>query len=810
MNNKGKKALCMELIKADTEEEVIALLKDEGFWENEPLWRNYGGIELNWSQVGNQMSSAAAAVVEKITNSIDARLINECLIRGIDPEGQNAPKTIREAVASFFENSFDNPNKGIIKNWLPEKRTEVSKGITLTSTGLKPSEGYPSITISDCGEGQTPDRMSDTLLSLSKENKQRIPFVHGKFNMGGTGALVFCGYHNLQLILTKKNPKLINSSNNRDHEWGFTIVRREAPTGNKRSSVYTYLAPLEVNNGRDGSVLSFMAEKMPIFPEKNKPYIRDSEWGTLIKLYEYGMTGSKSNMLMKDGLMRKLDLLLAEVALPFRLHECRFHGHKGSYDTTVSGLTTRLEDERQTNIEEDFPAPLLMSIDGEQLRGSIYAFKRNKDATYKKNEGIVFTINGQSHGHLPKDFFRRKRVNLDYLVDSLLVVIDCTDMSARATEDLFKNSRDRLSENELKLSIENELEEVLGEHTGLRELANRRREEMMEEKLDEDKPLENILEDILKKSPSLNSLFIKGERVSTPFKTKKVKDTERKFVGKRFPTYFKFLDQEYGAKLKKDCHINLRARVFFETDAVNDYFIRNIDRGQYSISIINNGVREEVKKCTFNPFNGIATLNITLPEWVKVGDELHLVVTVNDRTRVEPFVNELIVKVKKEADIINGNSGKRRKSPSNKSGKKREVSTALALPDIKKVKEEEWDTYGFNKFSALDVTRNSENTYDYYINVDNLYLKNELKNKKDKQEITNARFIYGMFLLGLSVINYYEKEKIDQEENNDGETVSLREQVKKLSEAFAPIVIPMIESLGSLDFEEKIISGARV
>ena len=49
--------------------------------------------------------------------------------------------------------------------------------------------------------------MPDTFLSLDKSNKLRIPFVQGKFNMGGTGVFEFCGPNGLQLIVTRRNPR---------------------------------------------------------------------------------------------------------------------------------------------------------------------------------------------------------------------------------------------------------------------------------------------------------------------------------------------------------------------------------------------------------------------------------------------------------------------------------------------------------------------------------------------------------------------------------------------------------------------------
>src|SRR5260370_14375377 len=103
--------------------------------------------------------------------------------------------------------------------------------------------------MSDCGEGQTPERMPETLLSLTKSNKLRIPFVQGKFNMGGTGILKFCGRHNLQLVLSRRDQKILpNGAAKSECQWGFTVVRREDPTEVSRSSVYTYLAPLDPEN----------------------------------------------------------------------------------------------------------------------------------------------------------------------------------------------------------------------------------------------------------------------------------------------------------------------------------------------------------------------------------------------------------------------------------------------------------------------------------------------------------------------------------------------------------------------------------
>lgn len=112
MTNGQIRDLCIALLHAETEDEVIELLTKHGYWDKPELWRHYGDLENNWGQGGNQQSLAEAALVEKIVNSVDARLINECLVNGVEPKGPDAPKTIREAVARFFE-------AGPVRSWRP-------------------------------------------------------------------------------------------------------------------------------------------------------------------------------------------------------------------------------------------------------------------------------------------------------------------------------------------------------------------------------------------------------------------------------------------------------------------------------------------------------------------------------------------------------------------------------------------------------------------------------------------------------------------------------------------------------------------
>lgn len=241
-------------------------MKKANLWDNPAVWRNYGDNENNFATIGNQQSRPEAAIVEKLINSVDAILMAECLSRNIDPTGEECPKNIPEALERFFKIP-----EGKLTNISPNERTKLANRIFFVATGQKSN---PCYSIIDTGEGQTPNKMPETLLSIGRSNKLRIPFVQGKFNMGGTGVFQFCGKHNLQLIISKRHPDVAKNENDSLKEyWGFTIIRREDPSYGVKSSIYRYLAP-------SNNILSFKSDGLPILPgEGTMPYSNLLQYG---------------------------------------------------------------------------------------------------------------------------------------------------------------------------------------------------------------------------------------------------------------------------------------------------------------------------------------------------------------------------------------------------------------------------------------------------------------------------------------------------------------------------------------------------
>ena len=789
--------LCMNLVRADHEDDVIEILTNAGYWEDPKVWRDFGDRSNNYSVIGAQQTEAVPALVEKIVNSADAYLVNQCWVSGINPIGKDAPPTMRHAVAQFVEKSShpERETNGRIENWTREERRTAAEKITLATTGGSRS---PSITIVDEGEGQVPDKVPDTFMSISENNKFRIRFVQGKFNMGGTGVFRFCGEHHIQLVVTRRNPTLVNGNDEDDKLWSFTVVRQDDPQENERSSVYRYLAPLHADENKKGKVLRFSAEKLNIRPEKNIAYKNPLEYGSLVKLYNYQY--KNQGHILLSGLLRSLDVRLPNFALPFMLHECRFASDRG-FDLPCTGLFVRLESDQSDNLEPEFPINDSFAVDGQKMNVRFYGFKKGKAKSYLTNsEGVIFTINGQTHGVLPSRFFTRKEIKFDKISKSLLACVDCSNLSGKFTEKLFMNTRESLAKSVFRDKLEKKLEEVTQKNQALRTLCNRRQEEDIREKIGDDQSLEDILKKVMKTTPTLSKLFLKGERMSSPFDTKKV-GTQKNADLREFPTFFRFKDMKYGTVLRRKVEKSRTARIRFDTDAEDNYFGRSKESGEYILDCHDAaGNRFEINNYSLNLYNGIATLNVDIPEHFEIGDVVKVTLTVTDiqRLDIDPFFNTAELEVIRFVKQKKSSGNRRVKPPSDKDGDDRNVDSNLAIPNTKWIYQDSWGDYEFTKNSTLYASQilsddESKQAYEFTINGDNVHLLHELKHCNEDERIVKEQFKVGMALVALSVIH-----SCDDEE--DGEAI--REKVSQSCDAIAMVLIPLMNALSDLNVDD--------
>ena len=788
----SNKKLCLDLMHAETEEEIVTLLGP--LWSEEDAWRNLGDIENNYGTVGNQQANPVAALVEKVVNSIDARLMGECLARGVMPSSPQAPQSWREAVATLFEDWHDfdenRPDDGLIVDWTGSHMSEQARQITVTATGVRPiandPDTTPSISIADGGEGQAPDEFPETLMSLNRSNKLRIPFVQGRFNMGGAGAFRFCGTeHKLQLVVSRRRPGLIASGHSeRAGEWGFTVVREAMPTGAMRNPVYQYLAPVS------GEVLSFPSETLPIHPlagrsagSRPQAFAAESQWGTLIKLYNYQFGGDRSAIFGATGLARRIEVMLPRATLPFLFVDCRYDRHSGM---AGFGVETRLLREQDRVLDEQVSGEL--AIAGARLPVTAYVFKPGQSRSYRPSaeHAVIFQIDGQTHASLHSRFFSRKSVRRNYLSKDLFVVVDCGKLDPTTRFKLFLNSRDRMSEGPLRQTLEESLETFLRESQPLSLLNQQRREIALKSNVVDQSVTREIVANLLRSNPTLQEVLADGLGVLTVPEF----EVPPRYEGKQFPTFFEIhrIGKAQGTPATAVAP-GSRVLLRFRTDAVNDYFDRITSPGKIDATArdLATGECREVLYGRHGPNAGEVTIWFNeLSEGLRPGDAIALRVEVSDDDRINPFSVEIRVDIKDEP------------SPPGP-GKPKKRRTQRDLPKVVQVWKGDWSSYQesldleFDKHTAVEMMSNEaqeEGTspYDIYLNMNNVCL-DFARRSSEPNPVLDGRWAAVMTLATMFMVSDSEKRNSCPTSITEEQDIQVETLVRNATRGIAPMVL---------------------
>ena len=98
--------------------------------------------------------------------------------------------------------------------------------------------------------------------------------------------------------------------------------------------------------------------------------------------------------------------------------------------------------------------------------------------------------------------------------------------------------------------------------------------------------------------------------------------------------------------------------------------------------------------------------------------------------------------------------------------------------------------------------------YDFYINIDNVHLLTEKKaSSKINSKSLDARYKYGMVIIGLAFLNDFNNPSSKGEIKNDGdETVDIYEKISDFTKIISPILLPLISGLSDLKEEELVAS----
>ena len=593
--------LLMELLAAETEEAALEILTKKGLLNDEKRWRFLGGMPNNQSIVHNQQTTAAAALVEKVTNAIDAILMRKVRAAGIDPRGPKAPQNMPDAIDKFYGDLTDDKI---------DVRKLAEESMILYATGTK---ALPSISLYDTGEGQLAEDFPKTFCSLifgSAEGayKGAVEFTQGRFNMGGTGVLPFCGDNRKMQLIVSRVPDDMCS---KPHEWAFTVF---CFFPHKSSPSWKYLV------GSDGNVMTAGAEPLALVPklaaksgELCAPRERKVPSGTLIKMYNF--KAPRSNIC--GELFRKLEDYLLKPVLPLRLIECR-EGYTAK--VMQNTIWNRLAKWNRKNLEPGFEDGASIQIKlstGETIPAEVRVFKiLDKDDPDQDapQTGLRALINGQSHAKRDTQFFKTKQVDLEHIAGSMLVTLDCTSLNQTSRNAIFMANRETFREDDLLKDLFKKLQKELKNHEGLKALNQQRYEEKIKNATSDELGI-SALEELLANDPSLADLFssMLPGKVAAATATKnpgdKVAGEPNEYVGKEFPTYFKRADGLTVVRV--DLPKGDDTRVSFVTDVANNYLTRPKHPG----IVTTTGSFEPSSRL----FNGRFTLTFHCPKKAVVG-----------------------------------------------------------------------------------------------------------------------------------------------------------------------------------------------
>lgn len=575
------KTLFNEFYSAPTETALDAVFAGYPELQAASNWRPYGQNESNYGVVENQQASPIPAFVEKAINSIDAILMRRCVEEGIDPRSAAAPRSIEEAIQRFFPKA---------KSWdLSAFRKEQAENIQIIADGPR---GDTSLVIYDNGEGQHPEDFEGTFLSLLRGNKNEIHFVQGKYNMGGAGAVAFCGKKRYQLVGSKR----FDGKGN----FGFTLLRRHplstAERTSRKNTWYEYLVI-------DGKIPSFPITELDL-GLFNQPF----KTGTVIKLYSYDLPAGARSVISRD-LNQSINEYLFSPALPvYTIDKAERYPKDRNLQRELYGLKRRLEEDGSKYVAEFFSDDLVEKEMG-RIKVTCYVFrpkvedknaKESKESIqrefFKNNMAVLFSIHGQVHGHYTSEFITRS-LKFALLKDYLLIHVDCTDVKLEFRNELFMASRDRLKDGEESRAVRRKLSEVLVDGR-LKEIYKERKASITVEGKDTEDLLKNFTRNLPLQSELVRLLgqtFKLPDRKNGEAPDKKDKDRkdERKekkeappFYPQRFPSFFNLQQKTNGAVPMVKLPLGGERTIRFSTDAEDQYFDRVSEPGELKIAVL--------------------------------------------------------------------------------------------------------------------------------------------------------------------------------------------------------------------------------
>ena len=273
--------------------------------------------------------------------------------------------------------------------------------------------------------------------------------MQGKYNMGSSGVLSYCGRRWYKLIVSRRYDE--------SKGWGWTLVRRRPREGMPVAEFFKL----------DGHIPTFQSTLLfPMTLNSGEPDDKVSvSTGTVVKLYDYQMESAASFRNIREALNENL----VSTVLPFRLMDYRvtpqrtgrraqgvderpFYGmeflllRRGEGEVADVATEDQAYEPGSKEYIGDVDHPDLghIMVHAIVLRREIQGWLRAPRNTSR----VFHSVNGQVQFKENRAYLSQ-RCRLPGLKDRIVVVVDASDLSEAAHNDVWKGDRQSLRATEI-------------------------------------------------------------------------------------------------------------------------------------------------------------------------------------------------------------------------------------------------------------------------------------------------------------------------------------------------------------------------
>jgi hypothetical protein len=654
---------------------------------------------------------------------------------------------------------------GKLTNLHPEDpwlRSFAQTNLVIGVTGAKTKRaGLPCYTFVDNGEGQNPDDSETTFLSLSTGNKKNIPFVQGKYNMGSSGVLGYCGLKWFKLIVSRRYDG--------KKPWGFTLMRKR-PGGGMPIAEYFVLP--------NGSIPAF--EEDALYPFVKGDCRRYDgvhlSTGTVIKLYDYQI-GSRFSRGFR-GSREALNENLVETILPFRILDFRQTPDPKRSGDRAEGIDPRgfcgmefllLRSHREDDEGEDedeavgtsqIAVATIRTDDLGDISVLAIRLKRKLPGWLEKSNNRVFhAVNGQVRFKQTGGYLSQS-CGFPALKDRVVIIVDASDLSFEAHNEVWKGDREHIRNTIVGERYQEAVTAAIKESKALQELQNEVAKEELQQAAKSQR--NDLFQKLVDADRNLAALLTDRDPVitlpSSGLGDKGDDEGAGEYEGKYSPTEFRF-----ETKIRESglcVPVNRTRSVTAKTDVENGYLQRADNKGRLLIDpspYKQFGIRTHLH-------NGRLTLYLEpVEETLSVGDTFVLTVGLQDDSMPRPVGDTLTLRIVDEDNEPKKPRAKEESTAGDTGGKrdgKGPPAPTRGLPpyrlltkDGHPVGDQETQAWpeGFTELDGGLIEDLGDQGVVYKINYDNTYhLKYRLNARGDiARDVMTEKYILGMRILML-------------------------------------------------------------